>query len=131
RIANLYLVKPGSPNLHGAKKYGSYGDLFGRTYQWDEKGNIEYGDDGLPLLSEHNDQYVGNADPDFLLGFTNSFSYKNFTLSFLIDSRFGGDIASSTQQWLDFKGLSKRTGIARNNGGVMLNGKEIDPETYY
>lgn len=131
RIANLYLCRPGSPSLHGAKKYGSYGDLFGRTYQRDAKGNIEYGDDGLPLLSAQNDQYLGNANPDFLLGFTNSFSYKNFSLSFLIDSRFGGQVASSTEQWLDFKGLSKRTGEARDAGGVMLNGKKIDPETYY
>ncbi len=131
RIANLYLDRPGSPTLHGAKKYGSYGDLFGRTYQRDDKGNMEYGDDGLPLLSEKNDQYVGNANPDFLLGFTNGFRFKNFTLSFLIDSRFGGEVASSTEQWLDFKGLSKRTGEARDNGGVMVNGKKIDPETYY
>lgn len=131
RIANLYLARPGSPTLHGAKKYGSYGDLFGRTYQRDEKGNIEYGDDGLPLLSPHNDQYVGNANPDFLLGFTNNFNYKNFTLSFLIDSRFGGDVASSTEQWMDFKGLSKRTGVARNNGGVIVNGQTIDAEEYY
>lgn len=131
RIANLYLSRPGSPGLHGAKKYGSYGDLFGRTYQRDAKGNIEYGDDGLPVLSAQNDQYVGNANPDFLLGFTNSFNFQNFSLSFLVDSRFGGQVASSTEQWLDFKGLSKRTGDARDAGGVMLNGKTIDPETYY
>lgn len=131
RIANLYLSRPGSPGLHGAKKYGSYGDLFGRTYQRDAKGNIQYGDDGLPLLSPQNDQYVGNANPDFLLGFTNSFKYKNFTLSFLLDSRFGGEVASSTEQWMDFKGLSKRTGDARDAGGVMVNGKKIDAETYY
>ena len=49
----------------------------------------------------------------------------------MIDGRFGGLVSSSTEQWLDYKGLSKRSGEARDNGGVVLNGKTIDAETYY
>jgi TonB-linked SusC/RagA family outer membrane protein len=130
RLTQLFLTRPGSETL-GGRKYGSYGDIFGRTYQRDDHGNILYGDDGLPLLSAANDQYLGNAHPDFLMGFNNSFTYKNFSLHFLVDGRFGGVIASSKEQWLDFKGLSKRTGVARDNGGVMVNGQLIDAETYY
>jgi hypothetical protein len=48
-----------------------------------------------------------------------------------VDSRFGGLVSSSTQQWLDYKGLSPRTAEARNNGGVMVNGKLVDAEAYY
>ncbi|MDQ3291381.1 MAG: SusC/RagA family TonB-linked outer membrane protein [Bacteroidota bacterium] len=130
RMIQLLLARPGISNL-GGREYGSYGDLYGKTYQRDENGNIKYGANGLPLLSAGTDQYLGNANPNFLLGFNNQFRYKNATLSFLVDGRFGGKIVSQTQQWLDFKGLSKRTGDARDAGGVMVNDQLIPAETYY
>ncbi|MGV3639041.1 MAG: SusC/RagA family TonB-linked outer membrane protein [Adhaeribacter sp.] len=130
RMVQLFLARPGIANL-GGRKYGSYGDLFGKTYQRDENGNLKYGANGLPLLSPGVDQYLGNANPDFLLGFNNQFSYKNATLSFLVDGRFGGKVVSQTEQWLDFKGLSKRSGEARDNGGVLVNDQLIPAETYY
>lgn len=131
RLTQLFLSKPGSATLEG-RAYGAYGDIFGRTYLRDDKGAMQYNaTTGLPLLTPANDRYLGNSNPNFLLGFNNSFNYKNVVLSFLIDSRFGGQIASSTEQWLDFKGLSKRSGLARDNGGVMVNGKLIPAETYY
>lgn len=131
RMLQLFLTRPGIANL-GGREYGSYGDLFGKTYQRDDKGNIKYNEQtGLPLLSSGTDQYLGNANPKFLIGFNNQFKYKNVNLSFLVDGRFGGKIASLTEQWLDFKGLSKRSGEARDAGGVNVNGKTIPAETYY
>lgn len=131
RLTNLYLLRPGSSLLNG-RKYGAYHDLFGKTYQYDANGNQLFNaTTGLPTLSPVDNQFIGNANPDFLLNFNNNFKYKNFNLSFLLDGRFGGLVSSSTEQWLDFKGLSKRSGEARDNGGVMLNGKLLDAETYY
>lgn len=131
RLTNMYLLRPGSSLLNG-REYGAYHDLFGKTYQYDDNGNQLFDDEtGLPLLSAVDDQYIGNANPDFLLNWNNQFSYKNFTLSFLLDSRWGGLVASSTEQWLDYKGLSKRSGEARDAGGVVLNGRTIDAQTYY
>ncbi|WP_051084331.1 SusC/RagA family TonB-linked outer membrane protein [Segetibacter koreensis] len=125
RLVALFLTKPKDG------KYGSYGDMFGKTYLKDEKGNMVTDSTGLPLLSAAADQYIGNANPKFLIGFNNKFNYKNISLSFLIDGRFGGGVASATERWLDYKGLSKRTAIARDNGGVMVNGKLIDAKAYY
>lgn len=131
RLTNLYLLRPGSALLQG-RKYGAYHDLFGKTYQYDENGNQKFNaTTGLPLLSTVDDQYLGNANPDFLLNLNNQFSYQNFNFSFLVDGRFGGLVSSSTEQWLDYKGLSKRSGDARDAGGVNLNGKVISPELYY
>jgi len=131
RLTNLYLLRPGSELLNG-RKYGSYGDLFGKTYQYNEDGSQKFDETtGLPVLSVQADQYIGNANPDFLLNMNNQFAYKNFSFSFLIDGRFGGLVSSSTQQWLDYKGLSPRTGEARDAGGVMVNGRLIDAQTYY
>lgn len=131
RLTNLYLLRPGSKLLNG-REYGAYHDLFGKTYVRDANGNITYNaTTGLPVISPTADQFVGNANPDFLLNLNNQFSYKNINVSFLIDGRFGGLVSSSTEQWLDYKGLSKRSGEARDAGGVMLNGKLVDPELYY
>lgn len=131
RLTNLYLLRPGSALLQG-RKYGSYHDLFGKTYVYDAAGKQQFHPTtGLPLLSTTDDQFIGNANPDFLLNMNNQFTYKKFTLSFLVDGRFGGLVSSSTEQWLDYKGLSKRSGEARDAGGVMVNGKLIDPELYY
>ena len=131
RLTNLFILRPGS-TLLGDRKYGAYHDLFGKTYQYDTDGKQLFDPvSGLPVLSKTDDQYIGNANPNFLLNLNNNFKYKDFSLSFLLDGRFGGLVSSSTEQWLDYKGLSKRSGEARDNGGVVLNGKTIDAETYY
>jgi TonB-linked SusC/RagA family outer membrane protein len=43
-----------------------------------------------------NDEYVGNAQPDWIGGLRNSFSFKGFNLSALIDVKMGGDLYSGT-----------------------------------
>ena len=50
---------------------------------------------------------IGDTAPDFAVGLTNSFTYKNFNLSFLLDMRKGGDIYNATEQYLYARGLSK------------------------
>ncbi|RZM28671.1 MAG: SusC/RagA family TonB-linked outer membrane protein [Pedobacter sp.] len=50
---------------------------------------------------------IGDRAPDFTVGVTNSFTYKNFNLSFLFDIRKGGDIYNATEEYLYQRGLSK------------------------
>ena len=52
---------------------------------------------------------------DWQMGWTNSFSYKDFTLSFLINGRIGGKVLSMTESFLDGYGLSQRSADARLN----------------
>lgn len=125
REVSLFLTRPKDGN------YGSYGDMFGKVYRKDASGKVMLNSSGLPLVSANFDNYVGNANPRFLAGFNNSFNYDNFSASFLIDGRFGGKVFNRTEQWLDYKGLSKRTGEARDNGGVMVEGKLVDAKAYY
>jgi hypothetical protein len=132
RLTSLYLLRPGS-TLLGGREYGRYHDLFGRTYVRDASGNLTYNAQGLPVITTSTvGEYIGNANPDFLLNLSNQFSAKNWTLSLLVDGRFGGLTSSSTEQWLDYKGLSQRSADARNAGGVALpNGTKVNPELYY
>lgn len=125
RVVASYLTRPKDG------EYGSFGDLYGRVYQRDENGNLLTNEEGIPLISEDTENFIGNANPDFLIGFNNTFTYKNASLSFLIDGRFGGGVINRTEIWLDYKGLSRRTGLARDNGGVSVNGQLVDAQQFY
>ena len=111
---------------------GSFGDLYGRMFSRDDNGNIVYDDDNIPIPDKSDLKKIGNTSPKFNLGWTNTFSYKNFSLYILIDGRFGGDVLSITEAELDKYGVSKRTGLDRDNKGVSFDGKQInDVEKFY
>lgn len=54
-------------------------------------GQLIVGGDGKPLKNAYQTK-VGNAAPDWSAGISNSLSYKNFTLDFSLDGRYGGKI---------------------------------------
>ena len=60
------------------------------------------------------------------MSWNNTFTYRNLSLSFLIDSRFGGDVLSQTQADMDMFGVTQVTADARNAGFVMLEGNRIE-----
>src|SRR5690606_9604845 len=70
-----------------AKVGGSYGDLYGRGWKRNENGEFLIGANGLPVMESN--MKLGNFNPDFMLGWANSFSYNRFDLSVLIDGRVG------------------------------------------
>lgn len=115
------------------KEGGSFGDIYGVKYARDEQGNIKMKVDdkgvstGKPdVIGTGNTEYIGNSSPDYMLGWSNTFTYKGFTLYFLLDARVGGDVLSMTQAELDYRGVSKVAGDARNAGFVMINGQKFD-----
>src|SRR3546814_20948016 len=62
---------------------------------------------GLPIAGPL--EALGRGVPPLAIGFNNSFSYKNFNLSFLIDSRWGGSIYSATNAYGTDFGVHMRT----------------------
>lgn len=64
---------------------------------------------------------VGNREPDFIGGFNNTFRYKMFTLSFLLDIRKGGDVFNGTEYFLVQNGLSKQT-LLNDRQSVTITG---------
>ena len=116
------------------KKGGSYGDVYVRTIARDDNGKPQKSKDGEPVLNgDSNDQleYAGNMNAKFNAGWSNTFRYKNFTLSFLIDAKFGGRAVSMTEATLDGWGVSERSGAARDAGEVVFEGVSFDPEAWY
>ena len=144
---DLVDLTPGNGNFDNyVAKGGSYGDLYVQTLQKDTKGRLTLISDGgtnyLPVQGggELNGfSKVGNPNPKFQLGWNNSFTYHNFALNFLIDGKFGGQVISVMQGMLDYYGVSKVSGQARDQGyvkirGVDENGKDvsqIDPKNWY
>lgn len=125
-------------NFGGAKvilkEGGEYGGLYVRHILRDENGKPLKDENGKPKLSgEGPDEllYVGNMNSKVNAGWTNTFHYKDFTLSFLIDGRFGGKVLSMTEASLDGWGVSERSGEARNAGKVVVDGVEFTPENWY
>ncbi len=82
---------------------------------------------GLPIRSTAFIDGGYDRQPDFSLGITNYFKYKNFSLDFLLDIRKGGDVYNATEQYLTARGLSNRT-LDREQPrvieGVLRDGKE-------
>lgn len=109
---------------------GSFGDMYLPVVQKDANGNVVTDSNGLPLRNP-TEQKVGNYNPNFNVGFVNNFTFHNFKLGFTIAGRFGGQVISGTQAVLDQYGVSQTSADARNAGGVNVNGKMIDAQTYY
>ena len=99
---------------------GTIGDIYGSVWKTNESGQKLLREDGRPQTSDP-DQYLGTAQPDFLAGWVNTFRYGNYTLSFQIDGRFGGQFYSNTSRNLDGAGVSERS-LQYRESGVTLDG---------
>lgn len=114
------------------KEGGSMGDIYVNTLKTDEHGHIIVGlIDQQVTTDPDNFVYAGNSNPDYMLGWRNSFEWKGVTLGFLINGRFGGVGVSSTQAKMDYYGVSEATAEARDRGGALVNGQLIPAKEYY
>lgn len=108
------------------KEGGSLGDIYGNSFERDDNGNIKVSDKGTPIVESGNNTYLGNSNPDFLLSWGNTFTYKGFSLYFLVDMRKGGEVMSLTQAVLDGRGVTKATAEARDRGYVDVEGTRFE-----
>ena len=86
------------------------------------------------LTTEDNlpDIKLGSVFPKANLAWNNRFEWRGISLSALFTARIGGIAYSATQAAMDQYGVSERSAQARDNGGVLLNGRTlVDAQTYY
>jgi TonB-linked SusC/RagA family outer membrane protein len=120
-VTNIFLGGFTTPNIRLVVG-DEYGQIYGNAYQRDPaKGNkIIVGANGLPLITS-GVQKIGNPNPKWLLGVTNTVTYKGFALSFLIDYKKGGDIYSRNIADLQRNGVTKETAeFPRYDAGGVL-----------
>ncbi|PWE01090.1 SusC/RagA family TonB-linked outer membrane protein [Marinilabilia rubra] len=108
---------------------GGYGDIYGTTFKYNDNGRMVVDKQGRPQASDEK-VYLGNYQPDWSGGFSNTFKYKNLSLRFLIDGRFGGELYSGTDSGLDASGVTERT-LKYREDGVVVDGVWLDDDGSY
>ncbi|HEA29555.1 MAG TPA: SusC/RagA family TonB-linked outer membrane protein [Leeuwenhoekiella sp.] len=93
------------------------GQLAGFGFKKDEQGRQIFGSDGRPLRTDEI-VFFGSALPRWVGGITNTFRYKDFNASFLIDFKLGGKMISGTNFNAVRHGLHKMTLPGRETGVV-------------
>ena len=88
-----------------------YGQIRGTDFIYDSEGNKLVGANGLYLTSDVKN--LGSIIPDWNMGIRNSFNYKNFSLSALLDIQQGGKYFSVTNMFGMYSGMLEET--AANN----------------
>ncbi|MEX6686586.1 SusC/RagA family TonB-linked outer membrane protein [Danxiaibacter flavus] len=111
-----------------AQEGGAYGDLLAFKWQRDGKGNYVVDSLGRPIATGAQ-EYIGNFNPKENIGFTNTFTYKRFSLRILMDGRVGGTMVSGTEMNLAFSGITEGTEKYREGGwnlhGVSSSGSSV------
>lgn len=106
-----------------------YGTLYGTYFKRAPDGQIVY-ENGLPVLGDGT-KALGSIQPDWTGGVLNSFTYKNISLSFLIDMRYGGKIFDNGTGVARSTGQYSETAIGREEGvigaGVVNIGTDDNP----
>ncbi|WP_270088710.1 SusC/RagA family TonB-linked outer membrane protein [Sphingobacterium sp. SYP-B4668] len=107
---------------------GNFMGISGTKWNTDEQGNtILDWNTGLPTPSALETNNVGNREPSFIGGLNNSFTYKDWNLSFLFDFRKGGQVLNGTEYLLTQFGLSKQT--EGRGDMITLTGVAKNPAT--
>ncbi len=100
-----------------------YGNLVGYRWRRDAQGHIVVGSDGLPLR-DATQQVLGNYNPDWVGGITNTFTYKRVSVSFAFDGQVGGQVYSVTKWFGQYSGVLANTLAGReldwNNPGYVV-----------
>ena len=105
-----------------------FGDIYSRGYVRDAQGRVIVSANGLPQITTGQDVKVANFNPDWLAGLNNSFRYKNFSLSTLIDVRKGGAFISFTEAIESGVGVLDYTEQGRD-GSLVFGGNIFTNET--
>lgn len=116
------------------KTGGSLGDLYTQSdLKRDDNGMVEISPAGtLVTVNNRPDIKLGSVFPKCNLAWNNQLSWKGFNVSALVTARIGGIVYSATAAAMDQYGVSESSAVARDNGGVLVNGRnKVDAQTWF
>jgi TonB-linked SusC/RagA family outer membrane protein len=97
-----------------------FGEIYTEGWATDPNtGQYLINSNGLPVITSGLTKYVGNYNPDWMLGFNNTFTYGNWTLGVLLDGRFGGIMVSGGDGLRTSNGSVEVTLPFREGGWVL------------
>lgn len=120
----------------GAMVGEEYGVIMGTNYLYDDNGNKVINSNG-GYASTNGNENIGKIYPDFTGGWTNTFRYKGFDMSVLIDFSKGGNYFSTSYMWGMYSGMIEESAAINENGknirdaiadggGLLLQGVKAD-----
>jgi TonB-linked SusC/RagA family outer membrane protein len=96
-----------SPNVQAVTGQ-QYPLIYSNMYIRDSQGRMVIKDNGLPSATSQVGN-IGNPNPKFTTGLTNTLTYKAVSFSFLFDFKYKGDILSRTLGDLEINGVDAST----------------------
>ena len=117
-----------------------YGSVLGWKMKKDENGVQVY--NATSGYEDRYQDYLGIANPPYTMGFSNTFTYKRFSMNVLLDAKFGAVAFNNMWVYAMRFGLTKSTLPGRETGvqleGVDQEGNKfsrfwpvVDLDTYY
>ena len=88
-----------------------YGEIYTTDFKRDAFGHILVDDKGFVMKGDY--KSMGNMNPDWLAGLSNTITYRDFAVSFLIDIRMGGEIYSMGKAYRNLFGTSLASLVGR------------------
>jgi TonB-linked outer membrane protein, SusC/RagA family len=98
-----------------------YGDLYGTDYTYSPDGQKVVGANGYYVINKSSNNVIGNIQPKYKGGWTNTLTYKNVSLSFLIDYQIGGSVYSLDMAYGLATGLYSETAGTNDLGNPVRN----------
>src|SRR4051812_15304904 len=115
------------PNIE-AREGQPYGSIFGYVFVRDSATAKIYTDGGLTVLGGR--KILGNIQPKWTGGWSNTVTFRNITLSGLLDIRRGGNVVSITNFFGDYSGVTSQSLRGRevdwDNPGIVVDGIDIN-----
>ncbi|AWW32131.1 SusC/RagA family TonB-linked outer membrane protein [Echinicola strongylocentroti] len=127
-----------------------YGMIYGTGYARDQDGEILVNPQTAKPIASASSIPIGDPNPDFMLGFSNSLSWRGINFNFLFDWKQGGDILSTTIGQMYARGMIKdsedrphmihqgvmgdvntRTPLLDENGNTIPNNTAISYNEYF
>jgi TonB-linked SusC/RagA family outer membrane protein len=131
QITEVYHSSAQIGDIRGtAYLHGSTTALSGNDYLRTSNGEIICDELGRPKINPVSSVVIGNREPDFRLGWANKLIYSNLSLSFMFDSRKGGDVANGTLRHLLGTGQAKMLEDFRNRE-ILIKGVVEQPDGSY
>ncbi|GGI27503.1 SusC/RagA family TonB-linked outer membrane protein [Pedobacter mendelii] len=127
----VYSLAPGIPELifynaedNAIRITAKPGEDLGNIYVYPTKTNAAgqkiVNDDGFYVIDKSQYVKAGNVTPSITGGLSNNLNYKSFSISFLVDYRFGSDVVSTPLKYATGTGVYENTLQYRDteNGGL-------------
>ena len=101
-----------------------FGEVYAKSWLRDANGNVIVATNGIPRITPGMTERVANFNPNWLGGISNSFRYKNWNLSALIDIRNGGSFIDFTEAIRAGSGIQDYTGNFREANSLLF-GRDV------